>query len=233
MAGAGSRPVGLNFLTPVSRTISIACLAWTPEFPRHKGVTRAKSNQSPTLSNRSPLSVSRASAENEIRRQETGMDFGAGESSNAAFETKILRSTPQSRGFVGLEGICLKCLYIQRLAGGGSRTRTYEGIARGFTVPPLCRSGHSPTGPNAPRGGSDKGSANAGASSPALMGISRPAVNPAGKTVRGSPASAGRAAFNHFTCSRGVRLTATRLRDASGLARRVSSRLRRVPPCPA
>ena len=28
--------------------------------------------------------------------------------------------------------------------GGGSRTRTYEGYARGFTVPPLCRSGHSP-----------------------------------------------------------------------------------------
>src|SRR5689334_1810684 len=31
-----------------------------------------------------------------------------------------------------------------RLDGGGSRTRTYEGIASGFTVRPLCRSGHSP-----------------------------------------------------------------------------------------
>ncbi len=28
--------------------------------------------------------------------------------------------------------------------GGGGRTRTYEGIASGFTVRPLCRSGHSP-----------------------------------------------------------------------------------------
>src|SRR5262245_51134079 len=28
--------------------------------------------------------------------------------------------------------------------GGGSRTRTYEGEASGFTVRPLCRSGHSP-----------------------------------------------------------------------------------------
>ena len=30
------------------------------------------------------------------------------------------------------------------LGGGGGRTRTYEGIASGFTVRPLCRSGHSP-----------------------------------------------------------------------------------------
>ncbi len=29
--------------------------------------------------------------------------------------------------------------------GGGGRTRTYEGIASGFTVRPLCRSGHSPS----------------------------------------------------------------------------------------
>src|SRR4029434_7295545 len=28
--------------------------------------------------------------------------------------------------------------------GGGGRTRTYEGSASGFTVRPLCRSGHSP-----------------------------------------------------------------------------------------
>ena len=33
-------------------------------------------------------------------------------------------------------------------SGGRGRTRTYEGIARGFTVPPLCRSGHSPTRPS-------------------------------------------------------------------------------------
>ena len=30
------------------------------------------------------------------------------------------------------------------MAGGGGRTRTYEGIASGFTVRPLCHSGHSP-----------------------------------------------------------------------------------------
>ena len=30
--------------------------------------------------------------------------------------------------------------------GGGGRTRTCEGIASGFTVRPLCRSGHSPEG---------------------------------------------------------------------------------------
>jgi hypothetical protein len=29
-------------------------------------------------------------------------------------------------------------------AGGGGRTRTYEGLASGFTVRPLCHSGHSP-----------------------------------------------------------------------------------------
>ena len=33
-------------------------------------------------------------------------------------------------------------------AGGGGRTRTYEGLASGFTVRPLCRSGHSSTGPS-------------------------------------------------------------------------------------
>src|SRR6202044_1401012 len=33
---------------------------------------------------------------------------------------------------------------IRHRGGGGSRTRTYEGIASGFTVRPLCRSGHSP-----------------------------------------------------------------------------------------
>src|SRR5215467_7762433 len=33
-------------------------------------------------------------------------------------------------------------LHLQ--SGGGGRTRTYEGIASGFTVRPLCRSGHSP-----------------------------------------------------------------------------------------
>jgi hypothetical protein len=32
----------------------------------------------------------------------------------------------------------------KRGSGGGSRTRTYEGLASGFTVRPLCRSGHSP-----------------------------------------------------------------------------------------
>ena len=30
------------------------------------------------------------------------------------------------------------------MVGGGGRTLTYEGLASGFTVRPLCRSGHSP-----------------------------------------------------------------------------------------
>src|SRR4051794_25359426 len=38
------------------------------------------------------------------------------------------------------------------LGGGGSRTRTYEGIASGFTVRPLCRSGHSPFEPTQTHG---------------------------------------------------------------------------------
>ena len=33
---------------------------------------------------------------------------------------------------------------LKKKDGGGSRTRTCEGIASGFTVRPLCRSGHSP-----------------------------------------------------------------------------------------
>src|ERR1035437_911895 len=33
-------------------------------------------------------------------------------------------------------------------SGGRGRTRTYEGIASGFTVRPLCRSGHSPPKPS-------------------------------------------------------------------------------------
>ena len=32
--------------------------------------------------------------------------------------------------------------------GGGGRIRTYEGLASGFTVRPLCRSGHSPVSPD-------------------------------------------------------------------------------------
>ena len=36
---------------------------------------------------------------------------------------------------------------IDIVAGGGGRTRTYEGLASGFTVRPLCRSGHSPLRP--------------------------------------------------------------------------------------
>ena len=38
--------------------------------------------------------------------------------------------------------------YLLDFKGGGrGRTRTYEGIASGFTVRPLCRSGHSPPKP--------------------------------------------------------------------------------------
>ena len=34
-----------------------------------------------------------------------------------------------------------------RIVGGAGRTRTYEGLASGFTVRPICRSGHSPLRP--------------------------------------------------------------------------------------
>jgi hypothetical protein len=44
---------------------------------------------------------------------------------------------PLSRPFVQHKSLILK-------AGGGGRTRTYEGLASGFTVRPLCHSGHSP-----------------------------------------------------------------------------------------
>ena len=47
-------------------------------------------------------------------------------------------------GMCGRFGLFTKIAQIQRLDGGGGRTRTYEGIASGFTVRPLCHSGHSP-----------------------------------------------------------------------------------------
>src|SRR5437667_5463287 len=43
----------------------------------------------------------------------------------------------------GLAPAKFKFLFYFQIGGGG-RTRTYEGIASGFTVRPLCRSGHSP-----------------------------------------------------------------------------------------
>ena len=33
--------------------------------------------------------------------------------------------------------------WLSAATGGGGRTRTYEGVASGFTVRPLCHSGHS------------------------------------------------------------------------------------------
>ncbi len=41
-------------------------------------------------------------------------------------------------------GAQMQRLADERGGGGGGRTRTYEGLASGFTVRPLCRSGHSP-----------------------------------------------------------------------------------------
>src|SRR5258707_3419494 len=43
---------------------------------------------------------------------------------------------------VNPDRVCVNALILK--AGGGGRTRTYEGLASGFTVRPLCRSGHSP-----------------------------------------------------------------------------------------
>src|SRR5277367_5316505 len=41
-------------------------------------------------------------------------------------------------------GFRVSCKLLILKAGGGGRTRTYEGLASGFTVRPLCHSGHSP-----------------------------------------------------------------------------------------
>ena len=47
-------------------------------------------------------------------------------------------------GYVGTFSIRHKVRRKWGVAGGGGRTRTYEGLASGFTVRPLCHSGHSP-----------------------------------------------------------------------------------------
>src|SRR5688572_23524750 len=59
--------------------------------------------------------------------------------------TRLLRQKTECRHpefFVQLSDPVLCLPYTD--GGGGSRTRTYEGLASGFTVRPLCRSGHSP-----------------------------------------------------------------------------------------
>src|SRR5262249_1629810 len=60
-----------------------------------------------------------------------------------------------------------------REAGGGGRTRTYEGIASGFTVRPLCRSGHSPE----PHGNKAENPGRARISAATLMGRGSAGVN--------------------------------------------------------
>src|SRR3569623_1549672 len=45
---------------------------------------------------------------------------------------------------IGSDGAANRQFVKQFQSGGRGRTRTYEGIASGFTVRPLCRSGHSP-----------------------------------------------------------------------------------------
>ena len=56
----------------------------------------------------------------------------------------LLHFRPASPGYVGAIQRDRKPCNIKGLVGGGGRTRTYEGLASGFTVRPLCRSGHSP-----------------------------------------------------------------------------------------
>src|SRR6185437_1331812 len=53
---------------------------------------------------------------------------------------------PASPARLRPSGFAAALLRPFRKSGGGSRTRTYEGVASGFTVRPLCRSGHSPSG---------------------------------------------------------------------------------------
>ncbi len=63
----------------------------------------------------------------------------------AAGESKDFASLAAGRrSAVGDEFACKK--QAREESGGGGRTRTYEGLASGFTVRPLCRSGHSPFG---------------------------------------------------------------------------------------
>ena len=69
----------------------------------------------------------------------------------------------------------LESVRCREVPGGGSRTRTYEGIARGFTVLPLCRSGHSPGSSEPVR---QKTRAMRGACRGRLSEIGVPPVNP-------------------------------------------------------
>ena len=103
-----------------------------------------KSNPSRKHSNRSRLAAGGGIAEDGICRPETGPLLRRQTAQSLAPETGFRLCAPGSRGFAGHGAACRKYLQSQRLAGGGSRTRTYEGLASGFTVRPLCRSGHSP-----------------------------------------------------------------------------------------
>ena len=68
-----------------------------------------------------------------------------------------LRSTPFTRWRTKRENLCQVVAPARKsgikrttknLSGGRGRTRTCEGIASGFTVRPLCHSGHSPPKPS-------------------------------------------------------------------------------------
>jgi hypothetical protein len=71
--------------------------------------------------------------------------------------------------------------------GGGSRTRTYEGIASGFTVRPLCRSGHSPSLAGDRRSGPGRAPLWRDPTSRGIWGICVPGVNPKMPAPRGWP----------------------------------------------
>jgi hypothetical protein len=69
------------------------------------------------------------------------LNLGAGLPSLWKFRDIRLRRSPHQKSKTCAASFSEK---PKKTYGGGGRTRTYEGLASGFTVRPLCRSGHSP-----------------------------------------------------------------------------------------
>ena len=77
-------------------------------------------------------------------------------------ETKIPGHGPQPRANATKDTENRKLCKIIDLLVGEVGLRTYEGLASGFTVRPLCRSGHSPAREDQVRGRKRPGNPEAG-----------------------------------------------------------------------
>ena len=84
----------------------------------------------------------------EVRRPGIPIRFA---SSSSCLTTGCFWSSVATVSFIAFQCACqtsncdlCNCSVDRQTLGGGGRTRTYEGLASGFTVRPLCRSGHSP-----------------------------------------------------------------------------------------